>query len=145
MTQRNLPGLRRSKPKTDEGESMKRKGIEQALHNERLLWRRYAFEILCRVAKDAGDRPFTADDFHMRAEVAGLGKPHHPNVIGGVFQLALNAGVMKKTGHYVKSSRPNQHATVIPEYRAVQAPSVIPSREPSIHLDDEAEGSEEGV
>lgn len=116
--QLTLPKMRRRKH-TPSGDELKRKGTEQALQNERARWRRRALECVIGVARSKTF--FTADDIQRRAELAGLGPPHHPNVWGAVIRAALLMGVMTKTGRYVKGSRAAQHSRMIPEYRRVDA------------------------
>ena len=116
--QPTLPGMHRRPPITPTGEDRKRRGVEQVLKNERARWRRRALE--CTINTADRNMRFTADDIQAAATRAGLGPPHHPNVWGAVIRSALLLGVMEKTGHYVKGTRPEQHSRMIPEYRRVE-------------------------
>ncbi len=114
-----LPKMRRRRPNPPTGDDLKRAGIERALLNERAQWRLKALKIIMAVAEM--NMRFTADDIQAAAKRAGLGPPHHPNVIGAVIRIALLAGIMTKTGRYVKGKRAAQHGRMIAEYRRVEA------------------------
>ncbi len=114
-----LPKMKRRKPNPPTGDDLKRAGIERALLNERARWRRRALQVVINTA--TLNMRFTADDIQAAAARAGLGPPHHPNVWGGVIRTALLAGIMTKTGRYVKGKRAAQHGRMIAEYRRVEA------------------------
>lgn len=113
-----LPRMKRRKPNPPTADDLKRQGIEQALKNEHARWRRRALRVVMRVADE--QLFFNADDIRHRAEVIGLGEPHHPNVWGGVIRTAILAGVMTPTGNWKKSTRPGARGRMIPLYRRVE-------------------------
>ena len=106
--QKTLPGMART------GEDLMRDGVEQVWENEQEPWKDRVQKIILETAELY--EFFDADDVKDRADRVGLEPPHHPNAWGAAFRVSQLAGVMEKTGNYVKSKRPNQHSTMIPRY-----------------------------
>ena len=109
MSQLNLPGMKTS------GEKLKRRGMHAAYFNEPEAWRVAAMIVISELT--AACAQFTSDDVHA-AVTARIGEPHHPNVWGALTRKAVNAGVMKRTGRIVPSTRSSRHSNMIPEYAA---------------------------
>jgi hypothetical protein len=101
------------------GKDLRDEGIALALKNERVAWRERAVNIVRTVASAnrCCGSSFTMDHVRSAAEEAGLGRPHHPNVWGGIMREAIKKMWVFKTGRYVNSTRPSRHAAVIPVYR----------------------------
>jgi hypothetical protein len=98
------------------GEKRMIEGVKKVWGNEVAPWKERALEAIVDVA--IHNDVFTADDVRDWANDVGLEEPHHPNAWGAAFRVALTSGVMNRTGRYVKSRRPNQNATMIPQYRS---------------------------
>ena len=116
--QETLPGMRRT------GEDLMIEGTKQVLENEPELWKDRVQEIILSTARR--HRFFTADSVKREAKRMDLGEPHHPNAWGAAFRVALLAGVMERTGRYVRSERTSRHSSMIPQYRSlyvIQVPS----------------------
>lgn len=109
--QATLPGMERS-----EGEKRLEAGATRVLENEPEVWRFAALHCILEVSRRM--EFFTADDVMAEAVRQEIGKPHHPNAWGAVYRIALHDGAIMRTGKFVKSTRPGQHATMIPQYTA---------------------------
>ena len=112
--QKTLPGMART------GEDLMIAGTERVLENEPEPWKDRAQEIILSTARR--HEFFNADDVKDRANGAGLEEPHHPNAWGAAFRVALFAGVMERTGKYMRSERTSRHASMIPQYRSLRLP-----------------------
>jgi hypothetical protein len=98
------------------GEKLMREGVERVWKNELVPWKERALEAIMDTA--IHNDIFTADDVRDWADDTGLEEPHHPNAWGAAFRVAILNGVMERTGRFVKSRRPNQHARMVPQYRS---------------------------
>ena len=112
--QNTLPGMART------GEDLMIEGTKRVLENEPEPWKDRAQEVILSTAYR--HEFFNADDVKDRANDMGLGEPHHPNAWGAAFRVALLAGVMERTGRYVRSGRTSRHSSMIPQYRSCRVP-----------------------
>jgi hypothetical protein len=101
----------------ESGKTRAKKGIKSVLANADPTWKARA---LNAVRVTAADREyFTADHIHKTCFDLAVPPPHHPNAWGGIVRKAMNDGLMRKTGRFVASQRPNQNGTMIPLYESL--------------------------
>ena len=100
------------------GSCLKDEGIKRVLKRESDIWKQKALDVI-RMTAHKHDT-FTIDDVKEMAVAHGLEEPHHVNVWGGVFRMALNRGLVYQTGQYIPSERAKQHKHRNPEYTATK-------------------------
>lgn len=82
---------------------------EETLAREK--WKADALDLIAQLAKTG--REFTSDDLYA----AGLGPAPHPNMVGPVFNRALNLGYIIPTHRVRRSQRKARRHGWIAEYR----------------------------
>ena len=87
------------------------------MDNEKEAWKARAMEKIEWLCRNRST--ITADDVRSTITAAWIGKPHHPNVYGGLMKLAAARGWIAKTGHYEQSNVLSRHAGMIMVWRSL--------------------------
>ena len=98
------------------GQELKEQGIEKVLTAADLKWQSDVLYIIQQLVKK--NRAFTAEDVRKVAENCGLPHPHHPNAWGGMLQTAAKRKWIKRTGNFIRSTRPDRHHGLLTEWIA---------------------------
>lgn len=61
-------------------------------------------------------RRFSTDQLWCYAEASGIRTPHEPRAMGAAITRAAKLGLIKRTGSWVTSSRPECHARPVAEW-----------------------------
>ena len=91
-----------------DGPQLKELGQQSVLENDE-SWKEIALEAIRSLAQMKAE--FSSDD--LRDMVDGYNIPHHPNSVGAIFSAAAKQGLIKPTGHYIKSKIPSCHSRTI--------------------------------
>lgn len=96
------------------GNDLKEQGIEQVLshHDE---WKDRVIQVIEWLSRQRNE--FTGDQVRGECLCRGIPEPRHSNAWGAVMSAASKMHIISKTGSYVKSCRPSNHARTIPVWR----------------------------
>lgn len=100
------------------GKELKDDGIERVLSNEEHWSPRVIGAYRGYMATRAS---FTAEECRLHALANGITPPHHPNAWGGVWNTVARSGAIRKTGEYVKTRDPSNHACEVPVWEKTEA------------------------
>lgn len=101
-----------------EGERRKLEAIERVGKNAPEEWMAMASAAVETCALSG--EPFTTDDVWSILERAGHGSPPEPRAMGAVIRRAVTSGLIRETGNYIKSERPECHRRPIPQWVGVR-------------------------
>jgi hypothetical protein len=79
-------------------------------------WQEQVLDAMAYLAR--ARETFTTDDLHHHCQWRGIPEPHHPSQWGAVARVALSRGIIRQTGVYVRSMRPEAAGRRIPEWTA---------------------------
>lgn len=88
------------------GLELRNAGVAKVEANANQQWKDEALQIVRKLA--SGKQPFTSDD--VWAALVGKSVTPEPRAMGAVFLKASRAGVIRPTGEYWQSKRPECHA-----------------------------------
>lgn len=74
-----------------------------------LEWQREAIEAIKTIARGSRGALFTTDDIWGVLSARGVNPPKEPRAMGAATRWASKHGLIKSTGRYVKSKRPECH------------------------------------
>jgi hypothetical protein len=99
-----------------EAERRKEEGIERVSTGTSADWVRDAIETI-RTKFHIGE---TLTSERLRAAVGK--KPHHHNAVGAALNHAARAGLIQKTGLWIKSQRPEAHGRELRQWVRIPPP-----------------------
>lgn len=94
-------------PLFDIARDLQRDGIARATRHASSVWLDAADRIVRALAHRG--QPFTSDDAWAQLAALGYQEPQEPRALGGVLKRLAARGVIRKTGGWMESRRPQNH------------------------------------
>jgi hypothetical protein len=107
-----------------DGGALRDQGMEQVLENARAEWReKYRSVIDAWFATLSVGTTFSGEDLRLKAQLEGVGHPHHPNAWGSIAGWTVRRWLAENRVRIVAistSKDPRAHAAITRIYEKVQ-------------------------
>jgi hypothetical protein len=100
-----------------QGDLLAEVGIDQAAAHADEVWLKTARRVVWWLIQDG--QPFTTDECWARLAALDV-STHEPRALGAVLRAAARAGLIRASGEYRKTTRPEAHSRPVPVWVPVR-------------------------